>query len=214
MSDTERVYSLYVQANPVPDPNLLPASPEEAELLITERSRDMATQQLTETRRSRQPAQWRIAAYAFATVVLFATVIGAAFLITGGRTDVAQVDELGVATEIVDDLVAAVDAGDVDTYVGMYTEDGTYTDPSPSASMIIRGRDAIAREASQTMLATRNLVRTGDLVAVAENSYIFPAQFDVFEEGVYQDTYVGEAQITLDGNLVSAFEWISWTVQE
>lgn len=45
MKDTERIYALYVQANPVPDPDLLDMTRDETILLSIEGSEDMITQE-------------------------------------------------------------------------------------------------------------------------------------------------------------------------
>jgi hypothetical protein len=90
VSDTERIYSLYVQANPVPEPQLLPESLDKPELLILERSPAMITEVRPEAQAdSRKPARWRVAVIAFAAViVLVGGAIWVAALI-GGDTDLA-----------------------------------------------------------------------------------------------------------------------------
>ena len=45
MKDAERIYALYVQANPVPNPDLLPLTRDDAVLLSIEGSEDMQTQE-------------------------------------------------------------------------------------------------------------------------------------------------------------------------
>ena len=82
MSDTERIYSLYVQTNPVPDPGRLPETLQEAELLVIERSRTMDTQQRPASREVKRPARWRTALIAFAAVVVaIGATVGIASLI-------------------------------------------------------------------------------------------------------------------------------------
>lgn len=93
MSDTERVYSLYVQANPVSDPGRLPETPHEAELLMIERSRTMDTQQRPASRETKRPPRWRTAVIAFAAViVVVGATIGIATLITNDNDTAATPD--------------------------------------------------------------------------------------------------------------------------
>lgn len=87
MSDTERIYSLYVQANPVPEPNLLAFTQDEveAELFILERSRVMDTREPDAIQTTLRPSRSRIAAFAFAAVVFVGAVVGVGFFLTGDR---------------------------------------------------------------------------------------------------------------------------------
>ena len=92
MSDTEQIYSLYVQANPVPDPGRLPATVNEAELLMAERSRTMDTQQRPKVQDTTRRTGWRTAAIAFAAVILVVgAVVGIAALARDGDDDVVAV---------------------------------------------------------------------------------------------------------------------------
>lgn len=93
MSDTERIYSLYVQANPVPDPDRLPLTQDEAELLLIERSQTMDTQQRPGVQATQRPARWRTAAIAFAAVIMVGAVVGVALLITSNGDDLVTVAE-------------------------------------------------------------------------------------------------------------------------
>jgi hypothetical protein len=112
VTDAERVYSLYVQANPVPDPGLLPLTQDEAELLLIEGSRDMDTQEKVEVRRAPRLPRRRVAVVAFVAVLV---VVGAVFGI------VAFVSDGG------EDAVAAADARPLITFDG---ESCTYNGPS------------------------------------------------------------------------------------
>jgi hypothetical protein len=93
VSDTERIYSLYVQANPVPDPDRLPLTQDEAELRLIERSQAMDTQQRPETQATQRPARSRTAAIAFAAVIVVGAVVGVAMLMTGDGDDLVTVAE-------------------------------------------------------------------------------------------------------------------------
>lgn len=92
MKDAELVYSLYVQANPVPDPGLLPLSRDEAALLTLERSPDMITEEQAKKRQSTQPKPKRVAVVLGAAAILIAAVVGAAILVNGDPESVAAAD--------------------------------------------------------------------------------------------------------------------------
>lgn len=93
MKDAEFIYSLYVQANPVPDPGLLSLDKDEAVLQLAERSPDMITEeQAKEHRPTRPPRRRRLPAAVGAAVVLIAAVIGAAILVNGDSEPIAAAD--------------------------------------------------------------------------------------------------------------------------
>lgn len=131
MSDTERVYSLYVQANPVPEPQLLPETLDEPELLVIERSPAMITEVRPEAQAdSRRPPRWRAAAIAFAAVIIL---VGGAIWIAaliGGE------DELAPATVTVPTLTFD---GTTASYQGptTFTENPvTFTLENPTDEMV------------------------------------------------------------------------------
>lgn len=87
MNDTELIYSLYVQANPVPDPDALPLTPSEAELLTHERSTPMDTRERIEVRPT-PPARPRLRpAFGLAAVLVVAVAAAAIVLFVGGEDD-------------------------------------------------------------------------------------------------------------------------------
>ena len=101
MTDTEQVYALYVQANPVPDPDLQPLTPTEAELLIGERSTDMDTRQKIEVRPTPEVAARRRPVFGLAAILVVAAVGAGALLLAGdGERAVAAAD---AAPEVVFD---------------------------------------------------------------------------------------------------------------
>jgi hypothetical protein len=71
VKDAEQIYALYVQANPVPNPDLLPLTRDEAVLLPIEGSQDMETQQPTKE----QPAARNTNRNVLVAVGAFAIVI-------------------------------------------------------------------------------------------------------------------------------------------
>ncbi len=72
MKDAEQIYALYVQANPVPDPDLLPLTRDEAVLLSIEGSQAMQTQEPTKEQPAARTTGRNIlvAAGAFAVVIV------------------------------------------------------------------------------------------------------------------------------------------------
>ena len=94
MTDTEQVYALYVQANPVPDPEVLPLTRAEAELLTLERSTVMDTREKIEVRPTPPtPPRRRRLAFGLAAIVVVAAIAVGAFLVAGdGDSPVAAAD--------------------------------------------------------------------------------------------------------------------------
>lgn len=85
MKDNELVYALYVQANPVPDPDLLSLTRAEAQLLTIERSPDMDTQQRIEVRPTQPARRRRAFALVFgASLVAIGAAVAIVLLVTGG----------------------------------------------------------------------------------------------------------------------------------
>lgn len=91
MKDAEFIYSLYVQANPVPDPDLLPLTEDEAVLLILERSPDMITEERPDSPQLPPKPKRLVPALAAAAVVMVA-VVAAALLMSGDLAPVAAAD--------------------------------------------------------------------------------------------------------------------------
>jgi hypothetical protein len=121
VSDTERIYSLYVQANPIPDPGLLPLKQDEAELLFIERSRAMDTQERIETRDTGSPRRWSVVAIAFAVVLVVVGAVAVSVLLVGdggSEAEVAAASELAT----VEAATAAYNAYDADTYATYWVE--------------------------------------------------------------------------------------------
>ena len=93
MKDAEFIYSLYVQANPVPDPDLLPFERNEAVLLTLDRSPDMITQKQVEKRQPESPPRKTRLLPALATAaVLMVAVVAAAILMSRDSAPVAAAD--------------------------------------------------------------------------------------------------------------------------
>jgi hypothetical protein len=92
VKDAEFIYSLYVQANPVPDPDLLPLDGDEAVLLISKRSPDMITEERVESPKPTPPRRKRLAAALGAAAVLIAAIAAVAILVNGGSVPVAAAD--------------------------------------------------------------------------------------------------------------------------
>ena len=92
MKDAEFIYSLYVQANPVPDPDLLPLTRDEAVLLVSERSQDTITQERVEPPQPTPPRRKRLVPAVAVTAVLIGAVVAAAILVRGGPVPIAATD--------------------------------------------------------------------------------------------------------------------------
>ena len=94
MTDTEQIYALYVQANPVPDPDALALEQTEAELLTNEGSTDMDTREQIKARPSpaSKPRRRALALGLAAVVVVAAVGVGALVMGGGGDNPVAAAD--------------------------------------------------------------------------------------------------------------------------
>ncbi|MGB5380691.1 MAG: hypothetical protein WBN35_10065 [Acidimicrobiia bacterium] len=98
MKDAEQIYALYVQANPVPNPDLLPLTGDEAVLLSIEGSQAMQTQEPTKEQPTARTTGRNIlvAAGAFAVVIVIGLI--AALLVNSGDSGpVAAADAAPVA---------------------------------------------------------------------------------------------------------------------
>lgn len=87
MIDTEQVYALYVQTNPIPDPGSLPLTQAEAELLAHERSRDMDTHERIPIQPAPGVPPRRGLAYGLVAVVVIAVAAAAVVLFVAGGDD-------------------------------------------------------------------------------------------------------------------------------
>jgi hypothetical protein len=92
VKDAEFIYSLYVQANPVPDPDLLPLTRDEAVLLTSERSPDMITAEKVESPQPPPPRRRRLVAALGAAAILIVAVVGAAILVGGESKPIAAAE--------------------------------------------------------------------------------------------------------------------------
>lgn len=98
MSDTEWIYSLYIQANPVPDPDVLPFTEDEGGLVTVGRVTPTETREHLQTREPRRRTPWRTAAVAFVVVVLIGAVFGLLALLGGDEPDVIVPDPVPTVT--------------------------------------------------------------------------------------------------------------------
>jgi hypothetical protein len=94
VNNTERVYALYVQANPVPDADLLPLTRAEAELLTFERSPVMDTQKRIPVQPAPRAPRRRSIVFGLAAVLVIAAAAAAIvlFVAGGGEGPVAASD--------------------------------------------------------------------------------------------------------------------------
>ena len=84
MKDAEQIYALYVQANPVPNPELLPLTRDEAGLLPIEGSQDMETQQPTKEQPAARSTNRNVLGAVGAFAIVIAVGLVAALLINSG----------------------------------------------------------------------------------------------------------------------------------
>lgn len=91
MSDTEWIYSLYIQANPVPDPGLLAETLEESQVVVLDRlPPDTAPARRLRRAGDHRPG-WMIAVAAFAVAILIAAAASLIVLLGNERGEVIVV---------------------------------------------------------------------------------------------------------------------------
>ena len=103
MSNVERVFALYVQANPIPEPDLLSLVGDETELPIIEGSTEMDESGIdvkdqNHTRTLRQQRRWNPAVVLSGAFVVVVAIVGAVFLLRGEAGPVAASDANPVIT--------------------------------------------------------------------------------------------------------------------
>lgn len=122
MSDTEWVYSMYIKANPVPDPAVLSLTEAEGDLVVVgepsagfrQNGLEMKTHEHAATQQARHHARWYAAAVAFTVVVLIGAVFGLVAYLNNDGPDVIVVPD-PVPTDSFD--------GQTATYTGPSTFD-------------------------------------------------------------------------------------------
>ena len=93
MKDAEQIYALYVQANPVPNPGLLPLTRDEAVLLPIEGSQEMKTQQpINEQPAARNTSRNVLVAVGAFAIVIVVGLVAALLINSGDSGPVAAAD--------------------------------------------------------------------------------------------------------------------------
>jgi hypothetical protein len=216
-SDTE-IYALFADADPVGAPLDTSALTLRIEGALghglatpvtepTRKETTMVTHQqpdieIPTTTSPRQRSRGPLVAFAAAVVVI---VVGVGIAFATGVFESgadAAAERLAVATETVDAWGAAWEATDGAAAAALFTEDGVYRDPGIGT---IRGRDAIMRDVNTRGVGTSRYLRTGDLVATDDGTFIYPMQFNFDGE-----TWAGEVEVQLEGNLIARGEWLYW----
>jgi hypothetical protein len=129
---------------------------------------------LSDTRATRRRRRWIILAAVLAIVVA-----GAGFWAIVAAN---QTDDIDIATDLVDDWIAAINASDLEAYLAVFSED-------------VRDDMRVAEWPRASEMS--NAIRTGDLVATDDpRTFSFPAQFD-WRGG----TWVSEGEIVLQDDL-------------
>lgn len=86
MSDADRVFALFKEANPVPDPSLLPTTRDEAALPTFEGSMIMDTRETTQARPTEERVRgWKPVVAVAAAFLVIVVVVGGAILLMGGE---------------------------------------------------------------------------------------------------------------------------------
>ena len=128
MSRTERIYALLVEANPVPDPDVLPERLVDTEphlRIIDPRRETMHTEETTQpTTRERQPRRRWIPALAAAAVVA-AVAVGALLLTNIESEPSAEEVRADAAIATAEAQLAAVNDGDNEAIIAQTTADGS-----------------------------------------------------------------------------------------
>lgn len=178
----------------------------EESTMVTHQQPDIETPTPTPTPPPR-PRRGPLVAAAVAVVVILAGVgIAYATGVFESESDLAA-ERLAVATELVDAWSAALVAADGEAVAALFTEDGVTVDPGNGT---LRGRDAIMRDVESRGPGLTGALRTGDLVATDDGTFIYPSEFDYIGTG----TWAGEVEVQLEGNLISRIEWLYWDLKE
>jgi hypothetical protein len=90
MSDTEWIYSLYIQANPVPDPSLLSETPAESPVVVRD-PHPTAAPPRSLRRTANQRPRWAAAAGVFVVAILIVAAVGLFGLLGNNRSEVVVV---------------------------------------------------------------------------------------------------------------------------
>ena len=129
MSKTERIYALLVEANPVPDPDVLPERLVDTEphlRVIDPRRETMHTEETTQpTTQERQPRQRWIPALGAAAAVVAAVAVGAVLLTDIESEPSAEEARADAAIATAEAQLAAINEGDVEAIVAQTTADGS-----------------------------------------------------------------------------------------
>jgi hypothetical protein len=159
VSSPERVYSLLVQANPIPDPQAVPSVPSPA--LLDERRSEMLTQEPTETRQIAPRSRWPRAAVAFAATIV---IVGAAVGIWALTNDPSPVAAADAQIEVTLTGDEAVYAGDREIVEG--TADVTWFNESDELGWFVLMRFDTGSAALDTELA--RAAEGGDFVTTED----------------------------------------------
>ena len=160
-------YALYVQANPVPDPDLLPLSRNEAVLLTIEGSKDMTTQEPVETQPTPRPTKHKGLAAAGAIAAVAVVGLVAALLI--GSDDSQPVAAADAAPVVVFDGSTCTYDGPSEIEEGMVSWQLTNTGSQDFVlgGWLLEGA-ALETELQRTPVGTDMDITSGDPVPDGE----------------------------------------------
>ena len=174
MSDAEHIYSLYVQANPVPDPDTLPPTMDEALLPITERSGFMDTRVRTEISRAKRRPRWRVAAVAFAAVGVVGALGGIVWVMSNDDGQPVAAEE--ASPEIVFDGAACTYSGPARIVEGNVEFSITNrASVAFAAAGILMQEPALQAELQRTPIGEDMALELGAPLPDGQNVFVFPA---------------------------------------
>ena len=163
----------------------------------------MQTQETQEVQ-SRPRKAWLIAG---STVLALAMIgVGIWALIAANQTD-----DIDVATDLVDDWVAAWIVNDPEAVATLFTGDGTYIGSDGDTAT---GRGEILSYARSHIAVVLDAERTGDLTATEDGTFTFPMHYDRPAAPGEIAAWVGVVEIELDGDLASRIEFLEQSATE
>jgi ketosteroid isomerase-like protein len=157
----------------------------------------MQTQPREEVERRPRNVWWIVGV----TVVVVALIGFGTWVIVAAN----QPDDIDIATDVVDEWLAALDAYDPEAIVGVFTEDGRFIDGDGESWV---GSDQIRAHAYHHARLITIAVRTGELAATEAGTFTFPMHGETTESWQWD----GVVEVELDGDLASRIEFLETTV--
>lgn len=148
------------------------------------------------------PGRSRWGPMSMLVVLALAAIAGGILAIWAYQSDGS--DDQSVATELADTWLRGWDENDAEAIRSVFTANAVYyRDPAHPGSRMMT-IDELVRDVGATSSRVTNVSRVGELTATDRGTFIFVAEFD--GDGI---RYSAEAEIELDGDLISRMEWLS-----